>query len=90
MDELKIKNMNDLYKLLYPALETKMKMLKNKGYSYIKLEDIFNYLKNQWQQQSNLTLYDLVNDIFNVNEYALINYVNSLLVRKDMLKEEYL
>ncbi len=90
MDDLKIKNMNDLYKLLYPALETKMKMLKNKGYSYIKLEDIFNYLKNQWQQQSNLTLYDLVNDIFNVNEYALINYVNSLLVRKDMLKEEYL
>ena len=90
MDDLKIKNMNDLYKLLYPALETKMKMLKNKGYSYIKLEDIFNYLKNQWQQQSNLTLYDLVNDIFNVNEYALINYVNSLLVRKDTLKEEYL
>ena len=42
MDDLKIKNMNDLYKLLYPALETKMKMLKNKGYSYIKLEDIFN------------------------------------------------
>ena len=89
MDELKIKNMSELYELLLPALKFKENKLKKKHFSYIKTLDIFNYLKKIWQNKNNLTLYDLVNDVLLVDELAIINNLCPTIDRGNYL-EEYL
>ena len=61
----------ELYNRLKPALRTKRRELKENGYGYLKIEDIWNYLKeNKWRRSSNLSLSDMVSDILNAdNEF---------------------
>ena len=64
MDELKFNSLEDLYKKLLPALRTKINDFKKEGVSYVKEEDIWNYLNDKyWKNKSELTLGEMVNDI---------------------------
>lgn len=45
-NDIKFKNLNDLYNRILPALRSKIKEIKKEGLKYIHEEDIWNFLKN--------------------------------------------
>jgi len=56
----------ELFKSLKGAFKVKLRMT-NKEYDYIKMVDIWNYLKiNKWCKDKNLSLSEMVNDIITV------------------------
>lgn len=82
MDDIKFTSLTDLYNRLLPALKCRKNEIKRLNISYVKEEDIWNYLKEKkWNISSNLTLADMVNDILNVDEFLLDNYI------KDKMKQ---
>ena len=90
-NEIKFKNLTELYERILPALKSKARQLHKKGMNYIYEEDIWNYLKNyKWTTSSSLDLGDMVNDIFNIEEKELDSYVKSELknYRRDVNKGE--
>lgn len=65
--DIEFSSLEELYKRLTPALKTKMSELRQYGYGYLKIEDIWNYLKeNVWTSSHNLSLNEMVSDILNV------------------------
>lgn len=93
MEDFRFNTLDELYKKLYPALNTKTHELKRKGISYIKEEDIWNFLrKNYWNKNNKLTLFDLVSDILSTPDYILEDYVSSKIQNssKDHEKNEIL
>ncbi len=80
--DIRFKSLEDLYKRVRPALESKVGEINKKGYKYIHEEDIWNYLKTyKWTSSRDLDLGDIVNDIFNVDISSLNAFV------QDELKE---
>lgn len=76
MNDIRFKNLDDLYKRIYPALSSKKRELKKKKINYIKEQDIWDYLKKfRWNTAKDLDLGEMVNDIFNVTEEELDKYV---------------
>lgn len=76
MEEIKFKSLNELYTRLYPAFSMKKSELIEKKIEVREI-DLWNFLKeNIWTGTSRLTIYDMVNDILNVNEDDLKNYIN--------------
>ena len=74
---IEFETLEELKKRVTPALNTKIKELKN-NYSNITQEDIWNYLiKNNWKKSKDLTLYDIINDIININVEDLEEYKRS-------------
>lgn len=72
------KTEDELFNGLMPALRSKARELHLKGLKYIHEEDIWNFLKKKkWFKAHNLDLGSIVNDIFNVNERALDDYVQN-------------
>lgn len=75
--DIEFNNLSELKKRVEPALNTKLKELRKNNYKIINTEDIWNYLiKYKWKTSKDLTLYDIINDILNVEnenieEYAL-------------------
>ena len=62
--DIEFKSLDNLYKRLKPALYSKVVELRRMGLEYIKEEDIFNYLsQNFWSKKDNLSISDLTNDI---------------------------
>ena len=60
-----------------------MRIIKKGEYSYIKKEDIWNYLRtNKWCKDINLCISEMVNDIINVEERLIDKYL------KDKLNKE--
>lgn len=81
MDEYK--SQKELYLALVPALNVKMRIVRNSEYNYIKKEDIWNYLRtNKWCKDINLCISEMVNDIINVEEKMIDKYL------KDKLNKE--
>ena len=81
MDEYK--SQKELYLALVPALNVKMRIIRNSEYNYIKKEDIWNYLRtNKWCKDINLCISEMVNDIINVEEKLIDKYL------KDKLNKE--
>ena len=75
-------NTRNLFDHLKGAFKVKLRMI-DKDYDYIKMVDIWNYLKiNKWKYDSNLSLSEMVTDIINVD----ITKVDLFL--KDHLKNE--
>ena len=73
--DLDFSSLEDLYNRLKPALRTKKRELKENGYGYLKIEDIWNYLKeNKWKRSSNLSLNDMVSDILNADNEFIDDY----------------
>lgn len=70
----------ELFIKLKPALNSKVKSLRRIGINYVKVEDIWNYLSMHiWAYKDNLTLHDLVNDILELSNMEITNYVKSLM-----------
>ena len=79
---MEYKTEKELYDSLRGAFQVKLRMIKDK-YDYIKMVDIWNYLKiNKWCKDNNLGLSEMVNDILTVE----IEKVDLFL--KKHLKEE--
>ena len=74
--ELEFASLKELYDRLTPALITKCSEMKRVGYSYIKEEDIWNYLKEiKWKKAVNLSLHEMVNDVLNTDNVIIDKYM---------------
>jgi len=78
MEEIKFNSIDELYNRLKPAFRTKINDLRKKNISFVEIKDIWNFLtKTKWSTRHDLELFDMVNDILNVDEVLLINYINA-------------
>ncbi len=67
----------DLYNRVLPALKSKVKELKQNHITFVTEKDVWDCLrKTKWNGESDLTLYDIVNDILFVDEKEVVNYLN--------------
>ncbi len=77
MDKIIFKDSMELFDRVKPALNSKIKELQRKGITTVKQEDIWNYLiKSKWIEAKNLVLSDVVNDILNIDDKILEEYIN--------------
>ena len=66
----------DLKAHVKPALDSKVKEMQRRNIKYVNQDDIFEYLRNMvWPLKSNLTLYNIVDDILNTDNKVFCNYV---------------
>ena len=57
-------------------METKKNEMKRAGFTYIKEEDIWNYLKEiKWKKASDLSLHEMINDVLNTDDYIIDSYL---------------
>ncbi|MBQ3021326.1 MAG: hypothetical protein IJD92_03785 [Bacilli bacterium] len=78
MNDIKFNSLNELYTRLLPALNTKVNELKLNGISYIKVDDIWDYLRmHKWNKSSNLTLSECVDDILNTSDLEYKKYMKN-------------
>lgn len=81
--DIEFNNIKELYERLIPALNTKVTELKRYDLDYIKKEDIWNYLKDtKWVSANNLLLYQMVDDILNLDNEVIDEYVKSEIRKK--------
>lgn len=74
--DLDFNSIEELYNRLQPALLTKKEQMRRNGYSYIKKQDIWNYLRdNNWKNSKDLSLYQMVSDILNTDDIYIDSYV---------------
>ncbi len=73
--EIKFKSLNELYKRLYPALNTRKNELAKEKVEVTEL-DIWNYLKETiWDNNDELNLCDMVDNILSLTEKDIISYI---------------
>ena len=66
----------ELYDRIMPALRTKREEMRRHGYSYIKEEDVWNYLKEvKWVKANNLSLAEMVSDVLNTEDAYIDSYL---------------
>ena len=66
---------NDLFIRLLPAFNTKIAEWQREKIANIKSLDIWNYcVHNIWHKKENLRMYELVDDILNIDRIDFINY----------------
>lgn len=76
-------SIEDLYKKLHPALQTKLHELHRIKMFSVKEEDIFWVLVHfKWTKEANLTLADLVDDILNTKPEILYDYIKEREAKK--------
>lgn len=74
----KFDSITELYRRVLPALRSKKKELIIHKLPFITEMDIWDCLrKNKWSKETDLTLFDIVNDILTVKESYLIEYMNT-------------
>lgn len=84
--DIEFNNIKELYDRLTPALNTKLAELKRNDLDYIKKDDIWNYLRiTKWTSANNLLLYQMVDDILNLDNSIIDNYVKEE-IRKKVIK----
>ncbi len=84
--DIEFNSIRELYERLLPALNTKITELKRYDLDYIKKEDIWNYLKvTKWEKATDLKLYQMVDDILNLDNDKIDNYVKEE-IRKKVIK----
>ncbi len=77
MEQIKFSSVDELFNRLKPAFNTKLSEFKAKNINFITIKDMWDYLtRNNWSNKVNLELCDMVNDILNVDEAELINFIN--------------
>lgn len=78
--------LKDLYERVLPALKFKVKELKNNHLSFVTEKDVWDCLrKNKWNGETDLTLYDIVNDILFIEEKEILDFMHF----KQEIHEEY-
>ena len=81
--DIEFNSVKELYERLKPALTTKVTELKRNDLDYIKIEDIWNYLKDsKWSKANNLLLYQMVDDILNLDKNEIDEYVKGEIRKK--------
>ena len=84
--DIEFNSIKELYDRVTPALNTKVIELKRNDLDYIKKDDIWNYLKNtKWKMANNLLLYQMVDDILNLDNEEIDEYVKGE-IRKKVIK----
>ena len=84
--DIEFNSIKELYDRVTPALNTKVTELKRNDLDYIKKDDIWNYLKlTKWSTASNLLLYQMVDDILNLDNNEIDEYVKEE-IRKKVIK----
>lgn len=77
---IEFSSLEELYRRIKPALHTKKEEMRRAGYIYIKEEDIWNYLKEiKWINSKNLSLYQMVSDVLNVQNELIDRYLKEKL-----------
>jgi len=77
---MEFNNLEELYIRIKPALSCKQSEMIRDGYNYIKIEDIWNYLKEiKWKIAYNLSLYDMVTDVLSTPNSLIDDYVKTKL-----------
>ena len=77
MENIKFDSLEELYNRLLPAIKTKVDELCRNGVTYIKVEDIWDYLRlNVWNKSKDLTLSKCVDDILNTSDIEYKKYIN--------------
>ena len=88
--DIEFNSIKELYDRLRPALNTKLTELKRNDLDYIRAEDIWNYLRiTKWENAKNLLLYQMVDDILNLDNYEIDEFVKNE-IRKKVIKENNL
>ena len=78
----------ELFKSLKGAFKVKLRMI-NKEYDYIKMVDIWNYLKiNKWCKDKNLSISEMVNDIIDVEITKVDLFLKKYIKNEDRKLEE--
>ncbi len=71
------KSLKELYDRVTPALKSKVKELKLHHIPFVTEKEIWECLKSRkWKEESDLTLYDIVNDILFLEEKEIMEYLN--------------
>jgi len=84
--DIEFNSIKELYDRVTPALNTKVTELKRNDLDYIKKDDIWNYLKDKkWSIANNLLLYQMVDDILNLDNMEIDEYVKEE-IRKKVIK----
>lgn len=74
--DIEFSSKEELYKRVKPALRTKKNELIKLGTKNIREVDIWNFLiKTKWKNGSNLCLFDIVNDIMQVDKEEINQYL---------------
>lgn len=74
------KTVEELYNRVLPALRSKVKELKRENITYVKEQDIWNYLiDNKWKYSHGLELNQIVDDILNTSNHSISVYVQSMI-----------
>lgn len=82
--EIYFNSLQELYLRLKPALSARRNELNRNGLTYITEEDIWNYFKEtKWKNSSNLSLHEMVSDVFNGDEILIDNYLKEKLNEKN-------
>ncbi|MBR3897844.1 MAG: hypothetical protein IKJ43_01010 [Bacilli bacterium] len=82
--DLEFSSLEELYNRLKPALRSKQRELNEYGYGYLKIEDIWNYLKESvWKNSINLSLNEMVSDILSVDNELVDAYFKEKLNEKN-------
>lgn len=72
---MEFETLDELYRRVRPALQSKLQELYRVGYLYIKEEDVWNALRDtKWKNTRNLCLSEMVNDILNVDNHIIDDY----------------
>ncbi len=75
-ERLEFSSINELYKHLLPALDTKVAEIKRQKIYHINASLIFEYcFQNKWAHKTDLRLHEMVGDILNVDTIKLIEYL---------------
>lgn len=83
MESMKFNSLEELYKKLVPAMDTKVNELRINGISYISIEDIWDYnKKNNWSKSKDLTLSQCVDDILNTSDDKYKKYAKEKMINK--------
>ena len=81
--DIKFNSQEELYGRVKPALNAKLQELHRLGFSYITIDDIWNYLKEtKWIKGKDLTLSDIVSNIIHVDNNQLDEFVNGKTTKK--------
>lgn len=77
MEKITFSSIDELYNRLKPAFRLKLNELKSKKITFVSDKDLWTFLsRTKWCKEENLELCDMVNDILNVNENELVNFIN--------------
>lgn len=77
MEKITFNSIDELYNRLKPAFRLKLSELRSKKINFVTDKDMWTFLsKTKWSKEKNLELCDMVNDILNINENELINFIN--------------